>query len=305
MQAAHTIESGPLARRRRIFLAGIGAPALFYVAAVGLLPLAIGLRDSFSDLNLMRPGPPRSVGLRNYTDLFDDPSAHAALVNTLRFTLAAVLIEFVLGFALAWLLRPDTRFHRVLLALVLIPVTLTPMAVGLLFRALLEPDIGLLGWSAARLGLSGRSGFFADESTALAALVAIDVWEWTPLMALILLAGLKGLPGDVLEAAEVDGAGPVQLFRRVVLPLMIPSIILALVMRTMDAFKIYDSVFAITGGGPNDATLTLMFHAAKQGLELFDIGAASAVSTFMLATIGTLTAVFVAISRRVERGYRT
>jgi multiple sugar transport system permease protein len=127
------------------------------------------------------------------------------------------------------------------------------------------------------------------------------VWQWTPLLALILLAGLKTLPGEVIEAARLDGASGWTYLYRIIIPMMLPAIQLALVMRTMDAFKLYDSVLATTGGGPNDATNVLMFYAAKTGLEFFDIGSASAISTVMLAFVGVLAVLLIWLMRRSEK----
>ncbi|MDB5817634.1 MAG: permease component of ABC-type sugar transporter [Rhizobacter sp.] len=288
-------------RRRRLFLLLIGLPALLYVVLVALLPLAQGLWYSLFDYNLTRPAARAFVGLQNYRDLWADGSNRRAIVNTFGFTIATVAIELVLGMGMALLLWADSLFNRICLSLILIPVTITPLAVALLFRALLEPDFGLLGYAARVWGLSPPSGFLASPATAMATLIFIDVWQWTPLMALILLAGLKALPEEVMEAAAIDGATPWQKLTRVVLPMMSASVLLAIIMRTMDAFKIYDSVLATTGGGPNDATNVLMFAAAKTGLEFFEIGSASAISSFMLLCIAALTAIFIALMRRIDR----
>lgn len=278
----------------------IGAPAVLYVLAVALLPMARGIADSLYDDSLLRPGRTHFVGLDNYVAIVTDPSARRALVNTVAFTVAAVAIELALGLALALLLWRDDRFNRACLALLVVPMAVTPLAVGLIFRALLAPDFGLIGYTLARLHLGSQHGVLADPLTALPTLVAIDAWQWTPLMVLILLAGLRALPADLLEAATVDGAGPWALLRRVVLPLLAPTIALAVVLRAIDAFKLFDTVFVTTQGGPGDATNVLMFYAAKQGLEFFEIGAASAVSTVMLACVAVMSAVFVLLVRRAD-----
>lgn len=291
---------GSFEQRRRLLLVLMGLPAVLYVLAVALWPIAQGLYFSLFDYNLTRPTRMAFAGFDNYLELFRDASTRRAIVNTLVFTVGAVSIELVCGMGIALLLWADSLFNRICLAVVLIPVTITPLAVALIFRALLEPDFGLVGYTLRRLGLSPASGFLASEHWALATLVFIDVWQWTPLMALILLAGLKSLPTDVLEAADIDGARRWRKFRRVILPMMGAPILLALIMRTMDAFKVYDSVMAATGGGPNDATNVLMFHAAKLGFEFFEIGASSAVSSFMLLCIGLMAAVFIWLMHREE-----
>ena len=280
-----------------MFLAALAAPALLYVLAIAVGPMIQGFLYSFESYNLIRPGSRHFVGLDNYLSLWRDDSARKALINTFVFTFGAVAVEFCLGLGVALLLWRDDLFNRIALGLLLVPATVTPLVVGLVFKALLNPDYGMLGYAFAEMGLSGPRGLLADPQRALATLVAIDAWEWTPLMALILLAGLKSLPTDILEAAAVDGATATQRFRLVVLPLLLPAAFLALILRMMDAFRVFDIIFVTTSGGPADATDTLMIYGVKQGLEFFNIGAASAVSTVTLACILVMAAAFIAFIR--------
>jgi len=194
----------PYFQRRRLFLFLLGVPAVIYVLVVAVWPLAQGIYYSLFDYSLMHPATRHFVGLDNYAQLWTDSDARASVFTTIVFTIFAVAVEFLIGLGLALLLWRNGAFERVCLALMLIPVTITPVAVGLMRRALLAPDFGLLGYYAASWGLSIPRGFLGDPHTALAAIVVIDAWEWTPLMALILLAGLKALPTDVLEAARAD-----------------------------------------------------------------------------------------------------
>jgi multiple sugar transport system permease protein len=278
-------------------------PALLYVLLVAGLPLLEGLWYSLFDYNLLRPNRRAFVGLANYARLAADPTARAAIRNTFAFTIIAVGLEFALGLALAILLWRDGLFERVALALLLIPVSITPLAVGLVFKALLSAEFGYIGYWARDLGLVGERGFFGYPGSAFAAIVLIDAWQWTPLMALILLAGLKAIPGEMLEAAEVDGAGFLQKLRLVILPMLLPAVFLALVLRTMDAFRLFDSVFVTTKGGPEEATDVLQFYAVKQGLEFFNVGYASTLSALMLACIGLLAGLYVAVIRRADRRF--
>src|ERR1700678_1751443 len=235
-------------RRRQIFLILLGAPALIYVLAVAVWPLAQGVSNSFYDYSLLRPAKTAFIGLDNYRALWINPEARRSIVTTATFTVSAVGVEFLIGMGLALLLWRDGLFQRVCLALLLIPVTVTPVVVGLVFRALLAADYGMLGYYLSDWGLSHPRGLLGDSSTALATLVAVDAWQWAPFMALILLAGLKSLPTDVLEAAQADGATPFQRFRLIILPMLLPAIFLALVLRTMDAFRVFDIFFATTNG---------------------------------------------------------
>jgi multiple sugar transport system permease protein len=290
-------------RRRAAFLVLMAAPAWLYVMAIAVGPLVQGFLYSFESYSLIRPASRHFVGLDNYRALFEDDAARASLTNTFLFTFGAVTLESLLGLGVALLLWRDDWFNRIALGLLLIPATVTPLVVGLVFKALLNPEYGLLGYPLAEGGWSGPRGLLADPHWALPTLIGIDAWEWTPLMALILLAGLKSLPTDILEAAAVDGASAMQRFRLIVLPLLLPAAFLALILRMMDAFRIFDIIFVTTGGGPGDATDTLMIFGVKQGLQFFNIGAASAVSTVIVVCILAMAAGFIAALKPASRRY--
>jgi multiple sugar transport system permease protein len=289
------------ARRRRIFLFLLGVPAVAYVLAITVWPLSEGIYFSFFDYSLLKPAARSYVGLGNYRELWTDPAARASIVTTAVFTISAVALEFLLGLGLALLLWRDSLFQRACLALLLIPVTMTPLVVGLVFRALLAPDFGMIGYFTSEWGISSPRGFFGDPATALGTLVVVDTWQWTPFMALILLAGLKSLPTDILEAAEADGATAAQRFRIIILPMLLPAIFLALVLRTMDAFRVFDIVFSTTNGGPGDATNVLMVYAVKQGLEFFNVGFASAIANTAILCIAVFSVAFVFLVRRADK----
>ncbi len=278
----------------------LAAPAVLYVAAVALWPLAQGIGYSFYKYSLLRPARTQFVGFQNYIDIFTDASTRTAIFNTFQFTFFSVGLQLVLGFALALLLWRDSRFNQIVLAFILIPSTITPLVVGLIFKAILGADFGIVGYFLSEGGIGPRSGLLTDASTALWALIAIDCWEWTPLMTLILLAGLKSLPADLLEAGQVDGATAWQRFRLLILPLMLPSVFLALTLRMMDAFRVFDSIFVTTGGGPDDATNTLMVLGVKEGLQFFNIGFASAVGNVTLLFIALIATVLLLVVRRAD-----
>ncbi|MDP9137077.1 MAG: sugar ABC transporter permease [Pseudomonadota bacterium] len=279
----------------------MGMPAVVYVLAVSVWPLSQGIYFSFFDYSLLAPAARTFVGLENYRELWTDPVARGSILTTVLFTVAAVSLQFGLGLGLALLLWRDSAFHRVCLALLLIPVTMTPLVVGLVARALLGPDFGMLGYFFSDWGLSSPRGLLGDPATALGTLVVIDTWQWTPFMALILLAGLKSLPTDVLEAAEVDGATAGQRLRLIILPLLLPAILLAVVLRTMDAFRVFDIVFATTNGGPGEATNVLMVNAVKQGLQFFNVGFAAAIANTAMLCIAAFSAAFILLIRRADR----
>lgn len=291
----------PLEARRRLFLILLTLPACLYVAVFAVYPAVRGLGYAFFRYNLLKPNRNAFVGFANFEKLWTDPSSHAAIVNTLTFMASAVTAEFVVGFALALLLWRDRGFNRIVLALLLVPVTVTPLATGLMFRGLLTPDYGPIGYFARTLGISAERGFLGTPETALATIVVMDVWQWTPLVALILLAGLKAIPATVLEAAAVDGATALQRFVTIVVPMMVPTMLLALLLRLIDASMVFDTIYVTTNGGPNDATNVLMIRAVKEGLEFFNIGTAAAISAFMLALVGVLATAFFLLIDRYER----
>jgi multiple sugar transport system permease protein len=273
------------------------------VLAVAVYPLAKGIGYSLYDYSLLHPERATFVGLGNYAALLHDPSFLHATGNTFLFTVMAVGIELLLGLGLALLLWRGGVFNRVALAFLLIPVSITPLAVGLVFKALLAVEFGPIGYYARAFGLIGERGFFGYPWSAFLTIVGIDVWEWTPLVALILLAGLQSIPGEMVEAAHIDGAGGWQRLRHIVLPMLLPAIFLALLLRTMDAFRLFDSVFVTTKGGPGDATNVLLLYAVKQGLEFFEVGYGAAIANVMLVCIALFALVYALLIRRADRRF--
>ena len=287
--------------RRRAFLVLMSLPAVLYILAIGMYPLITGISYSFYDYNLLRPARTGFVGFGNYVELLADPDMQMAIWNTCLFTLVAVISQLVLGMMLALALWKDDRFNRICLTLILVPVTITPLVVGLIFKGLLLADFGQIGYYLAQWGISSPRGLFANSTTALPTLIFIDVWEWTPMVTLILLAGLKALPGEVIEAAAVDGATPFRTLRKVILPLMLPAIMLAVTLRTIDAFRVFDSVYVTTSGGPGNSTNTLMYYAVKEGMSFFNIGKAATISNVMLLLTAVIASTLIFMIRKADQ----
>jgi multiple sugar transport system permease protein len=286
---------------QRFFLFFMGVPAVLYVIAIGVWPLLQGFYYSFWNYNLIRPNRTSFAGLDNYIKVFTDRTAIAAVLNTFQFTFFSVATQLVLGFILALLLWRDNRFNRIALAFVLIPATMTAVLVGLIYKAMLSADFGAIGYWLREWGIGPLGGLMSDGKVALWVLIAIDCWHWTPMMTLILLAGLKSLPLDVLEASRADGADALQRFRMVILPLMLPSIFLAIILRTMDAFRVFDTPFVTTGGGPANATNTMMLLAVKEGLQFFNVGYASALANVATLYMAIIAAVLIFLVRRADK----
>ncbi|MEZ4597422.1 MAG: sugar ABC transporter permease [Chloroflexota bacterium] len=180
------------------------------------------------------------------------------------------------------------------------PIALTPLVAGLVWRAILNADFGTIGYYLTTL-LGVRRGLTAQSDTAMLSVILVDAWQWTPLVMLILLAGLKTLPAQPFEAARVDGGSSWAIFRNLTLPMLAPTILLALLFRTMDAFRVFDAIFAMTQGGPGLSTTVLNYYVYKQGLVFFDMGFAASLSTILLVVIGAFSLVYIRLIGRQER----
>lgn len=301
--------SAPLSpSRKRTNRAAVAlvTPALLMVGFFIVLPLLASLGASLTSYELTS-GQGAWVGLRNYHDLLigDGGAAgtfRAALGHTLRFAFVSVAIEFVLGFALALLLNRVVRLGGAARTLLVMPIMVAPTVSALQWRWILDPDNGILNFAGMRLGLlSSPQLWLIQPQAAFWTLVLVDVWQTTPFVLLFLLAGLQSLPAEPYEAARVDGAAGVQLFLRLTLPLLRPVILSVLLLRFMDAFRIFDIAYVLTRGGPAYATDMVSLYTYRVGLQWFDSGKASAAAALTLFIIGACAAVLLlGLGRRGE-----
>jgi multiple sugar transport system permease protein len=270
------------------------APALLLVLAVVVYPLLSGIQTSTKFYRFGRVF--QSVGFDNYRQAYHDPDFRGALWTTIRFVFFAVAIETTLGLGLAMLCVRELRHIRWARVVLIVPMIITPIVVGIVFRLLYASDVGLLSSASQTLG-TGRVGLLDHEVSAFAALVALDVWEWTPLMFLILLAGLQSLPVEPFEAALVDGAGPWRSFLDHTLPMLRPVLLVAIVLRTIDAFTTFDQVYVLTHGGPGNATELISLYGYDTFFRFQQFGYAAA----MLLMVGVLVLVFAIVAVRLLR----
>ena len=277
------------------------APALLFMLTFAIYPVGYSIYISLFDYHLVDPTRDQQfIGIQNYLQAFRDSVFLISIRNTLVFVALAIGVQMLLGLAIAVLLNRQVPGIGVIRSLLLIPLTLTPLVVALVWGALYNADFGPVSYYLKQVGVDVGRGPVGEPRTALAALVVIDVWQWTPLVALMLLAGLQSQNQELYEAARLDGANGWQQFRFVSLPLLKPIIIVALLIRTMDVFKLFDSVYAITGGGPGHATEVMNFYIFKTGLTFFDMGYAAAMSTLLLVLISFFTAIYIRIIGRSE-----
>ncbi len=269
-------------------------PLLLTLLVVLIYPLTFSLWVSFHNYELTDLDNIRFIGLGNYLELGNTPPFWNALKNTLIFVFGAVTLETLFGFGLALLLHRSRRFGNFFRAILLTPMFITPIAVGLMFRFLLNLQLGVLPYLLNKVGVS--IDWFSPQ-LALFSIILIDVWQWTPFMFLLMLAGLESLPGSLFEAARVDGASAWVILRRITLPLMKPVILVALIIRMLDAFKVFEYVFAITRGGPGRSTETIMYYIYKVGFRFFRMGEAASMAYILIL----ITLVLVSILYRVMK----
>ncbi|WP_306260481.1 carbohydrate ABC transporter permease [Pararhizobium sp. IMCC21322] len=257
-------------------------PLALVLSAVMLYPVAFSAWISLHDYRLTRLNDVRWVGLDNYTFIATDPGFLNAMGNTITFVIGAVTLELVLGLGLAILLQRLVRFQNFVRSTLLAPMFITPIAVGLMFRFLLNSELGVISHYLGEIGIS--IDWFGPQ-LALFSIILIDVWQWTPFMVLMFLAGLESLPKAPFEAARIDGASAWLTFRSVTLPMLRPVITVAIIIRALDAFKVFEYVFAITRGGPGDATETIMYYIYQAGFRFFRMGEAAAAAFLLIVVI--------------------
>lgn len=275
------------------------APALIFLLFTNVYPLLYSLRLSFYSWNMMVPlSVPKFVGLDNYTDMASDPVFLIAVKQTLIFVIAAVSIEFLIGMGLALLATSRVKAMGVIRTVLLVPLMMTPVVAGILWRTIYHPQYGVVNWLIGLVGIPPQA-WLGNPNQALPAVIAVEVWQQLPVVIFVLAAGIQSLPTDLYKAAEVDGSSMWQTFRYITLPLLKPVIIVILMLRIMDAFKIFDIIYMLTYGGPGRQTEVMSMLIYKQGLKYFQVGEAAAMSWVFLLAIFVISLYFI---RQLLRG---
>lgn len=261
-------------------------PTLLIIFFVMILPLFYGLRLSLFDVGFGEASAENFVGISNYIQFFRDPVAKKALVNTLIFSVGAILGDMVFGTIGALLLnKMSRRLGNICRPLMTIPLLVSPVVVGLIWRYIYDPS-GILYWALGHLGI-GLKQFpgVSSSSTALLCCVIAQWWQVVPFYIIVLTAGLLSIPEDYYEAAGIDGAGPVASFFRITLPLLRSVYMTVFLVSGVDTIKIFDIIYSLTGGGPNNSSLSISIYAYNQGFEASNMGYAMALSIIaMLVT---------------------
>lgn len=244
------------------------------------------------------------VGLANFVKvLTGDPRFWNAVGNTLFLVVAGVSIQLVAGTGLALLLNEMGRSRSTWVSLFLIPVMIAPVVAGFQFRVILSDSFGplnyLIKWVSG--GRLAGPAWLANPDSALISIMITDIWQWTPFMLLIILAGLQTISVELLEAAEVDGATYWQMFWRIKVPILLPVIIIGILIRVMDTFKTFDLVYLLTGGGPGNATETIAYYTYLNGFKFFSMGYTAAMALVQLVVIVIISRLFLAIQNRQQK----
>jgi multiple sugar transport system permease protein len=286
---APTLEAPPAAKRfgwltDRRLAALFVSPALALLVFLSIWPLIRLIWLSFTDFSVTRDVPASWVGFDNYVDVLTSPVVQARALTTLIFVVGAVALQTVLGFAIAFLISRRTKGRGALTTLFLIPMMLSPVVVGLFWKFMLDVQFGVVNSFLDSLGL-GRVEWLTQQRLALLSLVIVDSWQWTPFIMLIALAGLTAVPKYLYEAAEIDRASEWFKFRRITFPLVWPLLLIAIMFRAIEAFRLFDLVYILTGGGPGGTTETLSYNVYKVAFFGFDTGRAAAYGILMVIIV--------------------
>ncbi len=273
-------------------------PSLLMVAAVAVYPVASGVWMSFQRYNLLRAPVPTFIGLEQYANLAEDPVFWTSVRNTVVFVAVGVTSQFLLGLITALALnRPGLRAMPVLRVGLLLPWLMPTVVAGHMWSLLLDSRLGVVNDLLVRVGaVPAYVAWFAQAETAMWAVLMVDLWRNFPFFTLLLLAGLQGLPDELYEAAEVDGAGAWYRFLRITLPLLTPVIVAAVILRVIGLVNAPDLMIILTHGGPGLATHVLSLLAFNDAYTGFNFGAAAAVATVMLVLLMMFTTAYVRVS---------
>ncbi len=268
------------------------APTIIILLALTIFPLVYLVTVSFRHLDSGDPTKSHFVALDNFSRLLSDTTFHNALLNTIVYCGVAVSVEIVLGMALALLVHSAIGRLDLFRTFLLIPIMLPPIAVAISWKLMYQPQFGIINDILYRLGIEdflydrgiikGPILWASSPATAMLSIILVDVWQSTPFVFLMFLAGLASLPTEPYEAAEIDGAGFWRKFRDLTLPLLRPLIGIVFLFRLLDVLRAFDIIYIVTRGGPAEATDTLGYYVYRVAFQFFDLGYAGALSIFML-----------------------
>jgi len=266
-------------------------PMLVYIMVWRIFPLIHTLFLSTQSWNIMYKRGPVFIGFRNYYELIGDSRFHHALLISFFFMFVATFIEVIFGTLLAVIMDKAIRGRGVLRGIILLPMFLTPVAVGTIWKIIYEPSIGPLNYFLEILTLE-KVNWLGSSRTALWAILISDIWQWSPFIFLLVLSALQSIPQTLVEAAKVDGAGDFTVFFRITLPLIMGTIFLSALLRSMDAFRVFPKIYIMTGGGPGFATESASLLVLKTAFRYFEVGYGASMTIVMLLLLMVVYTVY-------------
>ena len=282
------------------------APALTILVALAIAPMVYLVYMSFHRQNLFQNVPARWVGLDNFKFLFEQEIFRSAIGKTVVFSVVTLTVEMLLGFLLAALVYRARRLPgmAVIRTALTTPILIAPIVAALMWRFMYQPDFGIFNYLLSKLGIGGV-GWLVDPKIALWSIAAIDVWQWTPFVFIVILAGMYGLPRRVYEAAELDGTGLIRQTIFITIPLLKRVLLVVLLLRMIDILRVFDIIVATTAGGPGTSAHTLPIYVWRQGFKTFAMGDAAAASVVLLVMIAVVITLFVRVMAKEGAGGRT
>ncbi len=266
-------------------------PVIVILLVAAFIPLGWGLYLSFFRYKLNMPSATAFIGLKNYLDIFGDELILRSLRNNVLFAVLSVSIELVVGIVMAMMLSDDSRFSRGLVSILMVPMIIAPVAAGTLWRMMLDRTYGVINYLLSFVGVQPLS-WIGDPKIALYTIVLVDTWQFIPFVAVLVLSSIKAMPTSFLDAARVDGASPWKVFWRIILPFTSPVIIIVAMLRFIDAFKVFDTIFVMTQGGPGNATEMLPTYIYRQGIKFLNIGYSSAAAILFVIAMSLIAWAF-------------
>jgi len=267
------------------------SPAMLLLLAMSVFPLLWALSLSFTNYSATGSAPAEFVGFANYAEILTSEAVRRRALTTLVYVVGAVTLQTVLGFGIAYLISRRTRGRGLLTTLFLVPMMLSPVVVGLFWRFMLDAQFGVVNSMLGSLGIEPVE-WLTRQETAMVSLIVVDTWQWTPFIMLIALAGLTAVPRYLYEAASIDRASEWFRFRNITLPLVWPLLLIAVMFRAIEAFRLFDLVYILTNGGPGVSTETLSFHVNKVAFLGFNTGTASAYGILMVVVVIVLAQIY-------------
>jgi multiple sugar transport system permease protein len=269
-------------------------PTVILLILMNIFPLIYSLFLSFTNYSVIADKAPEWVGLQNYQTILNDARFWNNFAITGRYALVSVLLQTLVGFGLAMLLRNKFRGSGVITTLILVPMMLSPIVVAVFWKLIFNPSVGILNYMLGFTDINTSPEWLGQTDLALWAVVIVDVWMWSPFVMLLCLAGLSAIPDYLYEAASIDRAGKWFQFRRITLPQVMPLLLIAILFRTIEAFKQFDLVMGLTGGGPGDVTETVSIRLYKLAFQgQYDTGMSSALAYVILVIIIAVSNIYI------------